>query len=119
MLVPRIIISTVDLGEIESMKDKNAGDLALYLPDTDLERTSALNLFHGIKKMCLRFSWILLLQNVELAALVNADGICCAIDDDRHGRAKDILGEDKLVWEERHIPFKMWPPCTKRELWIL
>ena len=103
MLIPRLILSIHNSSgeQVFQNQDSLAGH-GLLLEISKMDRTEGLNKAHEKKKICLQVGIKLLLDNLEIAALVNADGVCCGIDDDMHGRAKDVLGEDKLVGGTAH-----------------
>lgn len=103
MFVSRIILIAETSEEIEAIKTIPLhSNVGICLSTRQVDRTAAISHAHDLKKICLQIEALLLVDDVEIAALINADGVCCAIDDDMHGRAKDVLGNDKLVGGTAH-----------------
>jgi thiamine-phosphate pyrophosphorylase len=103
MLTPRIILKTSSILAIDILKGARASNnIGINLLTTHLDRTPALNMASETKRICLQYGIKLLLDDLEIAALVKADGVCCDIDDEMYGRAKDVLGEDKLAGGTAH-----------------
>jgi len=102
MLVPRIIINLKPRNKhcLEDIELEEG--IGLFLNTGHLSDVLAKQFAQKAKLICLDRGAVLLLDNLEIAILTNADGVCCPVDDVMHGRAKDIFGENKLVGGTAH-----------------
>lgn len=102
MLVPRIILSIpvkafVDLGGIQCIKRTGLLLTTRYLTDSE-----GVELAQRAKMVCLAIGVPLFFDDLRLATLTNADGVLLHYGDYSQGRAKDVLGDDKLIGAVAH-----------------
>jgi len=106
MFIPRLHIGIADgnvnhiLNEVRLACEKEVQ--GIYLELSHLSREDRKRVSIETKKICLLTNTRLLLNDLETAAITNADGVILPYGDFQHGRAKDILGEDKVVGGRAH-----------------
>jgi len=106
MFLPRLHFSnssaTVDL-VIEEVKQACGKEVdCISLKTNHLSESQKSKVAQEAKKITLLTKAVLLIDDLKLATLINADGVILPHGDYQHGRAKDVLGEEKLVGAIAH-----------------
>jgi|GEM_PF-3088071 len=106
MFVPRLHFSNSAASSdiiIEQIKQACEKEVkCIYLRTNHLSELGKTKVAQEVKKITLLTMTVLLIDDLKIAALVNADGAILPYGDYNHGRAKDILGEEKLVGAVAH-----------------
>ena len=88
------------LAKVESscMKRK----LGIFLQTRFLLEANRLKIAQRVKELCLHCGDVLVVDDLEVAAKVNADGLLFEVDATDQGRARNLLGSDKLIGTVAH-----------------